>query len=78
MIYILEIKEEARLDILQAANWYADKAPDLHLKFIKQLELTLKSITSNPKTFKKIYKKFRQAALKKFRMLLCMNTVKPL
>lgn len=66
MMYILEIKEEARLDILHAAGWYADKSPELNLKFIQQLEAILKSIRNNPKTFKKAYKNFRKAALKKF------------
>ena len=66
MIYNIEIKEEAREDILQATLWYSDKAPDLHLKFINQLEITLESIQSNPKAYKKVYKTFRQAALNKF------------
>ena len=66
MIYSIEIKEEARQDILQAALWYSDKAIDLHLKFINQVEITLQSIQSNPKAFKKVYKTFRQAALNKF------------
>ena len=70
MIYIPEIKEEARQDILQASVWYVGKTPDLNLKFIQQLEFTLKSILNNPKTFKKIYKNFR--------MLLPMNIVKTL
>ena len=66
MIYSIEIKEEARQDILQAALWYSDKVIDLHLKFINQVEITLQSIQSNPKAFKKVYKTFRQAALYKF------------
>ena len=44
MIYSIEIKEEARQDILQAALWYSDKAIDLHLKFIDQVEIILQSI----------------------------------
>lgn len=76
MIYNIEIKEEAREDILQATLWYSDKAPDLHLKFINQLEITLESIQSNPKAYKKVYKTFRQAALNKFRMLFCMSLMK--
>ncbi len=66
MIYSVKIKEEARHDILQATLWYSDKAINLHLKFINQLEVTLKSIRNNPKAYKKVYKTFRQAALKKF------------
>lgn len=66
MSYSLEIKEEARHDILQASNWYADKAENLNAKFIAQLERSLKVIRNNPKTFKRVYKTFRQAALNKF------------
>ncbi len=66
MIDSLEIKEEARQDILQATGWYAGKSSNLNLKFIEQVGFTLKSIHNNPKTYKKIYKNFRQAALKKF------------
>lgn len=42
MIYILEIKEEARQDILLASEWYTDKSAGISIKFIQQLEFTLK------------------------------------
>ena len=56
MIYIPEIKEEAPQDILQASVWYVGKTPDLNLKFIQQLEFTLKSILNNPKHLKRFIK----------------------
>ena len=66
MNYKLEIKEEAKQDILSANTWYSQQAVGLNIKFIQQLELTLNAIRKNPKTFKRIYKQFRQAALHKF------------
>ncbi|MEO7561962.1 MAG: type II toxin-antitoxin system RelE/ParE family toxin [Ferruginibacter sp.] len=66
MTFKLEIKEEAKKDILAATKWYAEKQDGLNKRFIEQLENVLQVIVSNPKTYKKVYKQFRQAALKKF------------
>lgn len=66
MSYSIEIKEEARQDIFQATSWYATRSTNLHFRLIKQIEVTLKSILNDPGTYKKIYKNFRQASLKKF------------
>ena len=66
MKYRLEIKEEARTDIIEAADWYASKVPGLNFRFIEQLEFVIKTILTIPKTYKRVYKNFRQAAVKKF------------
>lgn len=66
MSYKLEIKAEAKNDITDAAAWYAEKAENLDKRFIDQLEDILTNILNNPKTYKRVYKQFRQAALKKF------------
>ncbi len=66
MKYRLEIKEEARTDIIEAADWYASKLPGLNFRFIEELELIIKTILNNPKTYKRVYKNFRQATVKKF------------
>ena len=66
MKYKVEIKEEAREDIIEPADWYAGKEPGLNFYFIEQLEAIIEIILGNPKTYKRIYKNFRQAALKKF------------
>lgn len=70
MSYHLEIKEEARMDILHASAWYADKGSGLNVKFISKIELLITSIIRNPKTYKKVYKTFRQASLRKFPYVL--------
>ncbi len=69
MRYDLEIKEEAREDILQASSWYSDQSPGLDIKFIFQLESTFKTILQNPKTFKKYIKTLGRLQYINFRML---------
>lgn len=64
--YPLQFKAEARNDIIEAAQWYAGQSEGLDKIFIQYLENTINIIQYNPGTFKKIYKDFRQAALKKF------------
>lgn len=66
MNYKSEIKEEAKQDILSASKWYAQQSEGLNIKFIQEFEITLNIILKNPKTYKRIYKHFRQASLHKF------------
>lgn len=66
MPYSLQIKEEAKKEIVDAAHWYAQITKGLEIRFINQLEAVFNIILNNPKTYKRIYKHFRQAALKKF------------
>ena len=66
MIFYIEIKEEAKNDILDATGWYASRKTGLEKRFIARLESILLAIQQNPKAFKFIFKSFRQAALKKF------------
>ena len=55
MKYRLEIKEEAKKDILDAVLCYTFAAQGLNLRFIEQLEIVIKTILNNPKTYKRIY-----------------------
>jgi plasmid stabilization system protein ParE len=60
------IKEEARLDIKYVMDYYASKSINLDKRFFAEFEHTVKRILLNPLAFKKIYKTFRQTAIKKF------------
>ena len=62
----VEIKEEARQDILAASSWYREQQSGLDKKFISVVEDTLKRIVKYPEAGAKIYKSFRQAIVKKF------------
>jgi mRNA-degrading endonuclease RelE of RelBE toxin-antitoxin system len=66
MNYNLEIKAEAKEEIVEAAHYYSQKVKGLEGRFIEQLEIIVNIILNNPKTYKRVYKHFRQAALKKF------------
>lgn len=66
MAYNLQIKEEAKKEIIEAAYWYAQITKGLEIKFIYQLENVTNAIRNNPKIYKRVYKHFRQASLKKF------------
>ena len=60
------LREEARKDIIDAARWYAIRLEGFDKRFIQYPEDVIRTIPYNPKTFKKIYKDFTQAALKKY------------
>ena len=70
MLYHLEIKVEAKNDIIEAAHWYSQKVKGLDVRFIEHVETVINTILNNPKTYKKVYKHFRQAALEKFPYLV--------
>ena len=76
--FTLQIKEEARQDIKYAAKWYDDINIKLRGRFIYELETIFKNIIYNPKTYKKVYKNFRQAALQKFPYVILYELEKPL
>ena len=64
--FTLQIKEEAKHDIKYAVKWYDDIDKKLGTRFVYELETIFNNIIYNPKTYKKVYKNFRQAALHKF------------
>ncbi len=66
MAFRIEVKEEAKQDIALAMEWYESKALHLDKRFLKAVEETLRAIQKNPFSFKKVYRNFRQAAVKKF------------
>ncbi len=66
MPFKIEIKEEAKADISDAMKWYATKAENLDISFVAAVEAAFLKIQRNPFAFKKVYKKFRQTAIKSF------------
>ena len=66
MPFRIKIKEEAKADIADAMQWYASKAENLGFRFMAATEATLSKIQQNPFAFKKVYKNFRQTAVKSF------------
>ena len=74
MPFKIEVKEEVKQDIATAMKWYADKVENLDNRFLKAVEETLYRIQQNPFAFKKVYKKFRQTAVKKFPYVILYET----
>ena len=70
MAYKLEIKEEARLDIINGAAWYKDKRENLDKRFVVAVESTIKLILKNPFTYKRSFKNRRGAGVRKFPYLV--------
>ncbi len=64
--FALEFKTEAKDEVVEAAQWYKAQSAGLDNRFLQYLEDVIHIIQHNPHTYKKIYKDFRQAALKKF------------
>ncbi|MDZ4795466.1 MAG: type II toxin-antitoxin system RelE/ParE family toxin [Bacteroidota bacterium] len=70
MAFEINVKEEAKQDIDDAIQWFASKAENLDIKFLLAVEETLFRIKHNPFAFKKVYKKIRQPAVKRFPYLI--------
>jgi ParE toxin of type II toxin-antitoxin system, parDE len=75
MRYYEEVKEEAKVDIAEAMVYYSFKSDGLDLKFFTEFEASVKRILQNPFAFKKIYKSFRQTAMKKFPYVIVYEPV---
>ena len=68
-MYILEIKEEANLEIIDAYLYYESKQLGLGETFLEQLELYFKRITENPKHFE-VKNNYRETYIRKFPYLI--------
>ncbi|MFT5778061.1 MAG: plasmid stabilization system protein ParE [Crocinitomicaceae bacterium] len=64
--YNLEIKDEAKLDIREAYDWYEEQLADLGKTFEKSLNKAIRSILKTPTGYKHITDSQRQIPLKKF------------
>ncbi|MEI7420603.1 MAG: type II toxin-antitoxin system RelE/ParE family toxin [Prolixibacteraceae bacterium] len=66
MAYKIIINPSARLDIIEAIDWYNDQQTDLGFHFFKYTQTTLDLIQKNPSGFAVRYKTIRTAIVKKF------------
>lgn len=66
MAYLLEIKYEAKKDIVKGAVWYRKKSTGLDVKFITWVEEAIERIMQNPDSGTRFYKDFRQCRVQKF------------
>lgn len=70
MTFVLEIKTQANLDIIDAYNYYEQKKTGLGDEFLDHLESYFNRIIANPKHFPQKRKPYREAFIKRFPYLI--------
>ncbi|WP_299892353.1 type II toxin-antitoxin system RelE/ParE family toxin [uncultured Lacinutrix sp.] len=76
MANILEVKDEANLEIIEAYLYYEEKRLGLGEEFLEHLETYFDRITVNPKHFPQKRKPYREAFIKRFPFLIIYETAK--
>lgn len=70
MTYILEVKNEANLEIIEAYLYYEEKRNGLGEEFLEHLDIYFDRITTYPKHFTQKRKPYREAFIKRFPFLI--------
>ena len=70
MSYILEIKNEANLEIIEAYLYYEKKRIGLGEEFLAHLDIYFKRIKKNPEHFPQKRNPFREAFIRRFPYLV--------
>jgi hypothetical protein len=76
MPYILEVKQEANVEIIEAYLYYEEKRIGLGEDFLEHLDIYFDRITANPKHFPKKRKPYREAFIKRFPFLIIYEVSK--
>ncbi len=66
MAYTVSVKPGAEEDIEHAYNWYEDQRQGLGEEFLTELVYCYKKLEQHPTAFGKVFKTYRQVALKRF------------
>jgi len=70
MAYLLEIKDGANWEIIEAYLYYQEKRTGLGEEFLEHLDSYFERIVSNPKHFPQKRKPYREAFIKRFPFLI--------
>jgi len=76
MVYGLEIKEEAHLEIVEAFLYYEEKRTGLGEEFLMHLDTYFERIKNNPKHFPQKRKPYREAFIKRFPFIIIYEIIK--
>jgi len=76
MTYVLEVKDEANVEIIEAYLYYEEKRIGLGEEFLEHLDIYFDRITANPKHFPKKRKPYREAFIKRFPFLIIYEIIK--
>ena len=66
MKHFFEIKEEAKMEAIEAYLYYENKLEGLGERFFKRIEDTYKHIDLSPEGYQKIHKSYRASKVKNF------------
>jgi plasmid stabilization system protein ParE len=69
------LTDGAQQEIINAFNYYESAQAGIGAMFINYLESTFNSISTNPKGFKKISSKSRQAVVRKFPFIVIYEAI---
>ncbi len=70
MVYQLELKQEAKQDIIDDFLWYESKNEGLGARFVREAEIVIQYVAQYPLHFQIKYKNYREALLKDFPYLV--------
>ena len=76
MLYVLEFKDEANIEIIEAYLYYEEKRSGLGEEFLEHLDTYFDRITKNPKHFPQKRKPYREAFIKRFPFLIIYEIIK--
>jgi toxin ParE1/3/4 len=66
MKWKLAVDPKARLDLLEAREWYEQQRAGLGDEFADEVQITLARIQQSPEIFRIVYRHYRQALTKRF------------
>ncbi len=72
MVYKLEIRDLATIEILEAYDWYELQREGLGLDFLNELENFYETLYNNPKTYSYYEKQVREGKIKRFQYNSCL------
>ncbi|MBA3985074.1 MAG: type II toxin-antitoxin system RelE/ParE family toxin [Flavobacteriales bacterium] len=76
MIYVLDIKEDANIEIVEAFIYYDERRTGLGDEFLEHFDIYFERITANPKHLPQNRKPYREAFLKRFPYLVIYEVIK--
>ena len=66
MFYKILVNTEARVDVLEAADWYEQQRIGLGYDFYLNFEDAIELLKSHPYIFQEVYNNFRRTLMKNF------------
>lgn len=76
MAFVLEIQEEAGLEVAEAYLYYEEKRSGLGEEFLEHLDSFFKRLTLNPDHFPEKRKPYREAYIRRFPFVIIYEIVK--